>query len=132
MLTFPQTDCVISAFMEGVASCPNALDTACTCDDHVYKEWVTVCVRANCTVKESIISANIDARQCGVGLRPHPIMVVVGIYGLYALASVLMLLRVVVKLMGHGGGWGWDDWLIVPAYVSLRNDAQFAAASLQH
>lgn len=29
-----------------------------------------------------------------------------------------MLLRITVKIMGQGGGWGMDDWLIMPAYVS--------------
>lgn len=43
----------------------------------------------------------------------------VAVFLLFALATLLMLLRITVKIMGQGGGWGMDDWLIMPAYVSF-------------
>lgn len=118
MLTLSQTDCAISAFVAGIASCDNALDTACTCHDTPYQDWLEACVKANCTIKEQIISKNIDSRQCNVPLRTKRWDILGAMYGLFGLASVLMIVRVTVKLMGHGGGWGWDDWLMLPAYVS--------------
>lgn len=119
MLTIAQYDCVISAFQtQGVASCPSALDTACTCIDDPYQDWLYTCVTSNCTVKEQLMSKKISSVQCGVGEFPFVVDIMVAMYALFAAASVLTIVRVVVKLMGHGGGWGMDDWLMVPAYVS--------------
>lgn len=113
-----QTDCVISAFSTGVASCPNVLDTNCTCNDTPYQDFLTTCVKANCTIKEQLISKEYGSRQCNIPKRKHPVPVIVAVFLLFALASLLMLLRITVKIMGQGGGWGLDDWLIMPAYVS--------------
>ncbi|KAJ4395948.1 hypothetical protein N0V93_000164 [Gnomoniopsis smithogilvyi] len=119
--TVPQctTDCVISAFSTGVASCPNVLDTNCTCADTSYQDFLTTCVKANCTIKEQLISKEYGSRQCNIPKRKHPVVVIVAVFLLFSLASFLMILRIIVKIMGQGGGWGMDDWLIMPAYGCL-------------
>lgn len=36
---------------------------------------------------------------------------------MFALTSLLVLVRLTVKFLGHGGGWGADDWLIFVSIV---------------
>lgn len=35
------------------------------------------------------------------------------------LKTIFLAARLSVKVMGYGGGWGWDDIIIIIAFVSF-------------
>jgi hypothetical protein len=37
---------------------------------------------------------------------------------IFALTSFVVMVRLAVKFLGHGGGWGIDDWLMLISFVS--------------
>ena len=69
-----------------------------------------------CTVKESLIAKRLGSRQCGVPVTQQndvPVLTFV-----FALTSFLVMVRLLVKFLGHGGGWGVDDSLMLLSFVS--------------
>lgn len=92
-------------------------DTACLCVDNSYQAKVAACVQSTCTVKESLVAKRLGERQCGVPPRPQQ-NDVASLTVLFTITFFLVIVRLTVKFLGHGGGWGIDDWLMLMAFVS--------------
>ncbi|KUL85425.1 hypothetical protein ZTR_06984 [Talaromyces verruculosus] len=85
----------------------------CICTNAIFKEELTGCVAANCTVKETLTTLNITNTECGVPVRdltrPSIIVPSVGYIVLLFIAS-----RIYTRLvMVPGHKLGWDDWTIL-------------------
>lgn len=97
--------------MSGISTCP-ATNTTCLCLDAQYQGAVSVCVQATCTVKESLVAKRLGEAQCGVPVAEQ-MNDIAGLTFVFCLTSLLVGVRLTVKFMGHGGGWGTDDSLIL-------------------
>ncbi|KAK2601160.1 hypothetical protein N8I77_010630 [Diaporthe amygdali] len=107
-------NCTMSVLGSGVTSC-SPTDTACLCLDDTYQASVASCVKSTCTVKESLVAKRLGLRQCGVARRPQQ-NDVASLTVLFTITFFLVIVRLTVKFLGHGGGWGIDDWLMLIAF----------------
>ncbi|KAL2283109.1 hypothetical protein FJTKL_10211 [Diaporthe vaccinii] len=98
----------------GATTC-SPTDTACLCVDNSYQAKVAACVQSTCTVKESLVAKRLGERQCGIPPRPQQ-NDVASLTVLFTITFFLVIVRLTVKFLGHGGGWGIDDWLMLMAF----------------
>lgn len=80
---------------------------------------MTACVKSTCTIKESLTTENFTETSCGKPIRNNT---KAGSYPAVAggiIAVVAVLLRVVARLPVLGGGFGWDDVMIILGLVWL-------------
>lgn len=108
----------MSVLGSGATTC-EPTDTACLCVDSKYQAQVAACVASTCTVKESLVAKRLGERQCGIPARRQQ-NDVASLTVLFTITFFLVIVRLTVKFLGHGGGWGIDDWLMLTAFVSLH------------
>ncbi|KAK1998617.1 CFEM domain-containing protein [Colletotrichum falcatum] len=100
-----------------LSNCASTNQT-CLCADHVYIDQVETCVRANCTVKESLIVKNQTDSGCGLyPAEPSNVILYVRAFTLI-FPTLPLLMRIANKWMKISP-WGWDDTTIVVAYALL-------------
>ncbi|KAG6357820.1 hypothetical protein INS49_013699 [Diaporthe citri] len=107
-------NCTMTVLGSGATTC-SPTDTACLCVDNSYQAKVAACVQSTCTVKESLVAKRLGERQCGVPPRPQQ-NDVASLTVLFTITFFLVIVRLTVKFLGHGGGWGIDDWLMLMAF----------------
>ncbi|KAI3396297.1 hypothetical protein diail_12319 [Diaporthe ilicicola] len=108
-------NCTTSVLSSGDATTCSPTDTACLCADDGYQAKVAACVASTCTVKEGLVAKRLGLRQCGVLPRPQQ-NDVASLTVMFTLTFFLVMVRLTVKFLGHGGGWGIDDWLMLMAF----------------
>ncbi|KAJ2895220.1 hypothetical protein MKZ38_006771 [Zalerion maritima] len=109
--------CAITCLLDNLkdTSCKQE-DTECLCIDPTYLETSTQCVVLNCTVEEALATKNLTSIACGDPIRNRDSTLNISRPILVAFKTIFLATRLVVKAMGFGGGWGWDDYIIIIAF----------------
>ena len=67
-----------------------------------------------------VAAKRLGSRQCNIPIHQGRPEIGAATLVPLILATILVMNRVAAKLMRLGGGWGWDDYTIIVAYVSTR------------
>jgi hypothetical protein len=70
------------------------------------------------------VAKRLGSRQCGVPVTQQND--VPALTFLFALTSFFVAVRLGVKFLRHGGGWGLDDWLILVSFVSHTGSLRYS------
>ncbi|GFF34748.1 hypothetical protein IFM61606_04720 [Aspergillus udagawae] len=98
--TLPHSHCTIT-------------DQTCMCTDPVFTSTLETCVKANCTIRESLATKNVTSSACGVPIRDRTGAVsITGVVG-GVLALVAFVLRMIARLPCCGGQFGIDDLAMI-------------------
>ncbi|KAG9666359.1 hypothetical protein KCU95_g18200, partial [Aureobasidium melanogenum] len=92
-------------------------DLACIKANKPLQDELTVCVKASCTIKQSLTAKAFLQTLLGVPRRNKE---AVGTYTTLVVGSVAILtyfLRVMSRLPGWGSQWGLDDWALTLAML---------------
>lgn len=85
----------------------------CICTNVSFKDELSGCVAANCTIKETLTTLNITNTECGEPVRdltePSIVIPSVGYIVLLFIAVRIYTRMVLVP----GSTLGWDDWTVV-------------------
>ena len=65
-----------------------------------------------------LAAKRLGSRQCNIPVHQGRPEIDAATLVPLILATILVLNRMAAKLMRLGGGWGWDDYTIIAAYVS--------------
>ncbi|KAK4233325.1 hypothetical protein C8A03DRAFT_38969 [Achaetomium macrosporum] len=63
--------CAVNCLVDGVthSTCSTNLTAACICTNTPLQDQITLCVSANCTVKQALVTKNITDTTCSVPVR---------------------------------------------------------------
>ncbi|SPO02589.1 related to integral membrane protein PTH11 [Cephalotrichum gorgonifer] len=103
-------DCALQCLVTSIVESQCSLtDQPCICEDEVLLKEVTICVKATCTVKESLTTKNATQTICQAPVRDssRPLYVLVATFG--TITGVVVLFRLVYRLWMRLG-WEMDDW----------------------
>lgn len=67
-----------------------------------------------------VAAKRLGSRQCNIPIHQGRPEIGAATLVPLILASILVANRTAAKLMRLGGGWGWDDYTIIVAFVSTR------------
>ncbi|KAH7122921.1 hypothetical protein EDB81DRAFT_223173 [Dactylonectria macrodidyma] len=106
-------DCALSCLATALADSPcTATNTTCMCTNEALQSQVTVCVTANCTVKEGLTTKNLTVTNCGATVRDQSGEYVVLCNTFAIIAGLFIIQRFASKIY-----WkmelGMDDWFIL-------------------
>ncbi|TLS29031.1 hypothetical protein PpBr36_00082 [Pyricularia pennisetigena] len=130
--------CAKSCLATSIArwSCASTAQT-CICTDATLRHEVHECVRANCTVREGLVTRNVTSVECGVQVRDRrqPLKTLAITLGCISPLFVLMRMAARVILMKNGGGGaaaavevGEDDWFILATlFIGIPNTAMIVS-----
>ncbi|KAK4150422.1 repressed by TUP1 protein 5 [Chaetomidium leptoderma] len=104
--------CLGNAMMQ--SACPPA-DFACLCEDAKYSSAATVCVKASCTIKESLTTKNITERLCGRPIETGNSLIPIHCVFI-GLAIVAVVLRLLARVLTLAYFW-WDDFANLFAFI---------------
>ncbi|KAK1671717.1 hypothetical protein BDP55DRAFT_675237 [Colletotrichum godetiae] len=112
--------CAVPCLLDAIpkSACASG-DQTCLCEDTSYINLVETCIRANCSVKNALITKNITQTECGFPVEDDFAAVkIVRLVLFFTLATIAIILRLVVKI-ARISSWGLDDSTIVLAYVLM-------------
>ncbi|KAI1344489.1 hypothetical protein F5Y15DRAFT_113185 [Xylariaceae sp. FL0016] len=109
--------CAFSCLAQAIAgSRCETNDQACICGSPVLTSESSICIRADCTVKESFLTQKILAKQCNrepnSDYSYQPILIC-----FLVLATVAVALRIVARFIAGAKLW-WDDYANFAALIS--------------
>ncbi|RHZ61788.1 putative integral membrane protein [Aspergillus thermomutatus] len=85
----------------------------CMCTDPLFTSTLETCVRANCTIRESLTTKNVTTSACGQPIRDRTRVVsIAGVAG-GVLAVIAFALRMIARLPCCGGQFGMDDLAMI-------------------
>ncbi|KAI4729851.1 hypothetical protein E4T49_02153 [Aureobasidium sp. EXF-10728] len=93
---------------------------ACIKENKALQDELTACVRANCTIRESLTAKAFLQTLLGAPRRNKEAL---GTYTTLIVGGVAILayvLRVIARLPGSNSKWGLDDWTLSLAMVILQ------------
>ncbi|KZL80834.1 cfem domain-containing protein [Colletotrichum incanum] len=94
-------------------------DATCICTNVQLNEQISLCVHANCTVRESLQVQSYSKHTCGAPSRDRTALVwIIGIVFL-VLGLLAFFLRVMAKLFLGGQSWGAEDWVMLLAVAMM-------------
>ncbi|KAH8669062.1 CFEM domain-containing protein [Xylariales sp. PMI_506] len=107
-------ECLEEVIVDSTCSLTNA---TCICSNAALQAEVTLCVSANCTIKESLTTKNVTETLCDAPVRDksqlsNDIAITFGV-----LSAAFVLLRTSHKLMARME-LGLDDWFIILTLLS--------------
>ncbi|KAF5635816.1 CFEM domain protein [Fusarium sp. NRRL 52700] len=92
---------------------PCGLNTTCICTNVELNEKISLCVAANCTVRESLLVQSYSKHTCKAPSRDRTTLVwVIGIVFLI-LGLIGFGLRVMARVFVVKQTWGSDDWVML-------------------
>ncbi|SPQ25015.1 eec87730-e41e-40bc-a9d4-17d6dc907b95 [Thermothielavioides terrestris] len=93
--------CALACLADGIthSACASNLTAACMCTDEPLQEQLTLCVTANCTVKETLVAKNITDTSCGVPVRDRGAAYDTATIVLFVIAACTVVLRLGFKLL---------------------------------
>ncbi|KAK2016857.1 CFEM domain-containing protein [Colletotrichum eremochloae] len=98
--------------------CP-LTNTTCLCTNVELNEQISLCVRYNCTVRETLQLERYAKHECGAPSRDRTALVwIIGIIFL-GLGLFAFVLRVVSKIFMRSQTWGYDDWMMLLAVAIM-------------
>ncbi|KAI1078725.1 hypothetical protein F5B20DRAFT_547059 [Whalleya microplaca] len=113
--------CMLTAV---VASRCAITNQTCVCHDEDLNTKATVCVAANCTIRESLFTKNLTSVACGIAPSVnHSYVPVLIIFTTFSAVSVF--LRVIARIQARVPVW-WDDFIITLSFLGC---IAFAAIS---
>ncbi|KAF4831105.1 hypothetical protein CGCTS75_v005316 [Colletotrichum tropicale] len=110
-------NCAVICVMDALPRSPcRAFDAACLCADTTFTDLVAPCIKANCTMAESLDSVRVSATACGVTVADNTALprYLTGI--LFALPTVFIGIRILNKIL-NPLPWGADDFMAITGYV---------------
>ncbi|KAK1979899.1 hypothetical protein LZ30DRAFT_724896 [Colletotrichum cereale] len=112
--------CALSCVLEAIPQTPcAATNQTCLCQDLSFSRLVEPCVGERCTIKESLVTANITAKNCDFpDANESERVKLTSMTLFFILPTVSIILRMIVKSV-KWSAWGADDSTILPAYVIL-------------
>ncbi|KAH5122993.1 hypothetical protein HBH71_038790 [Parastagonospora nodorum] len=102
----------------GASSC-QLTEIGCIKNNNLLLEELTSCVRASCTIKESLTAKKFLAEIMGAPVRNDTALGTYTSLVVGGAAVLFFLLRVIARLPYFGGNWGLDDWVMTVAVVLI-------------
>ncbi|RSL82617.1 hypothetical protein CDV31_016919, partial [Fusarium ambrosium] len=94
-------------------------NVTCICTDVELNERISLCVYANCTVRESLLVQNYSKHACNTPSRDRTALVWhIGI-GFLVIALAGFGLRVMARVFVRAQTWGADDWVMLLAVCMM-------------
>ncbi|KAK1720270.1 uncharacterized protein BDZ83DRAFT_551033, partial [Colletotrichum acutatum] len=94
-------------------------DQTCLCHDTSYINLVETCVRANCSVKNALVTKNITQTECGFPVEDDFAAVkIIRLVLFFTLPTFAIIIRMVVKI-ARISSWGHDDSTILLTYIIM-------------
>ncbi|KAI0377676.1 hypothetical protein F5Y04DRAFT_263932 [Hypomontagnella monticulosa] len=104
--------CMLTAV--GASSCAVSNQT-CLCHDQAFNTKATVCITANCTIREAFFTKNLTSTSCGIEPTVdhsfYPVFITFLI-----LAAISLLLRIIARFQARLPMW-WDDFFITLPFL---------------
>ncbi|CEJ53790.1 Putative Integral membrane protein [Penicillium brasilianum] len=91
--------------------------TSCFCASDSRPTSLLSCVSSNCTVKEYFTTYRLYENECNITPRQAPSMINPSTLIPFILATFFFITRIIAKSSGLAGGWGWDDYTIIVAFI---------------
>ncbi|KAG8163925.1 hypothetical protein KVR01_005843 [Diaporthe batatas] len=91
-------------------------DQACLCSDTGFENFVNLCVKASCSVIESLAVRNVTSTTCGLPVRNETIIINVLRYILFFVGLLFFAMRLASRAL-RLAPWGHDDTTIVMSGV---------------
>ncbi|KAL2256728.1 hypothetical protein VTK26DRAFT_1217 [Humicola hyalothermophila] len=109
-------DCARSCLGTAIGQSTCALtDVACICANHDINTEAEACIRAECTVKESLTAKNTTSHLCGLPVTTDES--VIPVYSVFlGLAVIAVVLRIIARIITHAYFW-WDDFSNLFAFI---------------
>ncbi|OCL12389.1 hypothetical protein AOQ84DRAFT_155692 [Glonium stellatum] len=112
--------CALNCMVKAISVSPCSLsNTTCIATNEALNTMLTTCVKADCTIKESLTTKNFSESAFGAPIRDRTKGVsVIGLTG-GALTLLAVMLRLMARLPCCGGQFGLDDWAIIVAMLPV-------------
>ncbi|KAH6972889.1 hypothetical protein BKA56DRAFT_691503 [Ilyonectria sp. MPI-CAGE-AT-0026] len=108
--------CIQQETLKSTCSPTNA---TCICTNVELNEQISLCVAANCTVRESLLVQSYSKHACGAPSRDRSTLVwVVGVVFL-VLGLLSFAFRVMARFFLGTHTWGPDDWVMLLAVAMM-------------
>ncbi|KAK7951030.1 CFEM domain protein [Apiospora aurea] len=109
--------CIKTTLVETRLCAPT--NQTCICTNVPLNNAIELCVAANCTVKDSLLTKRYSTQTCGIEGKDRTGLVwIVGItFGAVGLAA--FFLRCVARLYVGTHAWGLDDWFMCAAVALM-------------
>ncbi|KAJ5912115.1 uncharacterized protein N7473_001418 [Penicillium subrubescens] len=92
-------------------------NTSCFCASSSRSTSLLDCVSSNCTVKEYFTTYKLYEKECDITPLQGPPMVNAATLIPFILGTFFFITRIIAKSSGLAGGWGWDDYTIIVAFI---------------
>ncbi|KAF2732466.1 hypothetical protein EJ04DRAFT_565929 [Polyplosphaeria fusca] len=109
-------ECMIGAISQ--SSC-EMTDFFCITRNTELSKAMETCIKANCTIRESLIAKNFTESTFGGPVRDHTHLVSYISLIAGSVAVLAVILRIFARLPCCGGTWGLDDWAILVAMLPV-------------
>ncbi|KAF2267230.1 hypothetical protein CC78DRAFT_614375 [Lojkania enalia] len=107
------------------SSCPMT-DGLCIIQNEELNEQMAKCIKATCTIRESLTAKNFTESVFDRSQRDRTKMVSwIGMSG-GIIALIVVAIRICARLPYFGGIWGWDDWAIIATMLPVLPFTGFA------
>ncbi|KAJ5175888.1 uncharacterized protein N7482_001765, partial [Penicillium canariense] len=93
-------------------------NTSCFCASSSRPSSLLDCVSSNCTTKEYFSTYKLYEKECDITPLQGPPIISASTLVPFILATFFFIARILAKSSGLAGGWGWDHYTIIVAYVS--------------
>ncbi|KAH7125892.1 hypothetical protein EDB81DRAFT_730175 [Dactylonectria macrodidyma] len=109
-------ECIEQEVLKSTCDPTNA---TCICTNVELTETISLCVTANCTVREALLVQSYSKHSCGAPSRDRSTMVwVIGV--VFLVLGVLSFgLRVMARIFLGTHTWGPDDWVMLLAVAMM-------------
>ncbi|OCK81388.1 hypothetical protein K432DRAFT_351109 [Lepidopterella palustris CBS 459.81] len=112
--------CAINCMTEVISNSPCQLtDMVCVTKNEALNAKLTACVKASCTIRESLTAKNFSETAIGAPVRDRTHLVTIIELTGGAIALLAVLLRLMERLPCLGGVWGLDDWAIIVTMIPV-------------
>ncbi|KAK1712076.1 hypothetical protein BDP67DRAFT_566469 [Colletotrichum lupini] len=112
--------CAVPCLLDAIpkSTCTSG-DQACLCHDTSYINLVETCVRADCSVKNALVTKNITQTECGFPVEDDFAAVkIMRLVLFFTLPTFAIIIRLVVKI-ARISPWGFDDTTILLTYIIM-------------
>ncbi|KAL2171352.1 hypothetical protein VTG60DRAFT_2994 [Thermothelomyces hinnuleus] len=119
--------CAQDCFTTAIGNSTCALtDAACLCNDARFNSDATACVKAGCTIRETLSAKNVTELMCGH--EPERDNSLIPIYSVFiGLAVIAVALRLVARVLTQAYFW-WDDFSNLFGFIG---SAAFTAMNIK-
>lgn len=94
-------------------------DLACICSNQELNNAILPCLARDCTVIQQLQTQKAVSTACGVPVRNTGKQLVFATWPLYAVAVVMVFIRLAGRLQIFGGHDSWDDYVMIVCLFNL-------------